>query len=62
MLAKKMREERAKGGFKEMETCPQIPVLRMAMVTSPGWRAAPVLTLSAVGSASLIQRSWAGLV
>lgn len=39
-----------------------MPVLRMAMVTSPGFKSDPAATLSAVGSAALIHKSWLGLV
>lgn len=46
----------------EASSYPQIPVLRMAMVTSPGFKSDPAATLSAVGSAGLIHKSWLGLV
>lgn len=41
---------------------PQIPVLLIAIVTSPGFRPSPFCTLSTVGSASLIHRSCFGFV
>src|SRR5687767_357645 len=43
-------------------TYPQIPVLRIATVTSPGFRSSPDLTLSTLGVVSLTQRSCLGLV
>lgn len=41
---------------------PHMPVLLMAMVTSPGWRLSPLVASCWVGTASATQRSWAGFV
>jgi hypothetical protein len=43
-------------------TDPQMPVLLMATVTSPGWRFCPLATSSCEGNASPTHKSWAGLV
>lgn len=45
-----------------MLSYPQMPVLRMATVTWPSFSSSPFWTLSAVGVASLIHRSWLGFV
>lgn len=50
------------GNFVQVLTYPQMPVLRIAIVTSPCFNSVPDLTLSALGPASLIQRSCLGFV
>lgn len=43
-------------------TNPHIPVLLIAIVTSPGFSVLPLSRDERLGSAGAIQRSWAGLV
>lgn len=50
------------GGGGGQTTDPQIPVLLMAIVTSPSPRVSPFFISSRLGLVSATQRSWAGFV
>jgi hypothetical protein len=52
----------SEAGLKARGNYPQIPVFRIATLTSPCFKSEPDLTASAEGSAAATQRSWLGLV